>query len=293
MKLGVSTPTYGQFLDSTRIAAGKLTNILGKIMKILISLLTVLFLSGCSTIASTYTPSDLLVRTDKSNTPYITDKETIDVPKIASSVKDKEKLNEFIGYAVALSDKKCNEHKALIISNANAWNIGTGTAAILFAGAAAVIDHAKTASDLAAAAAVTAGTQSLVNKQLYADAMGTTILRAIDVSRAKAKAKLVLGLDDNNYTLPRALMDIQEYHDSCSLMAGLVEVTKALDNRKASANELDAQIETIKKQIKALTAVPAAAVPGPTEPSAATQANVELLQTIQVQKMIERADAPN
>lgn len=46
-----------------------------------------------------------------------------------------------------------------------------------------------------------------------------------------------------------ALIDLQAYHDSCSLMAGLVEVTKAFDNRRPSRIELDRDIAILKSQL--------------------------------------------
>jgi hypothetical protein len=55
---------------------------------------------------------------------------------------------------------------------------------------------------------------------------------------------------NSNYSMSVALIDIQAYHNSCSLMAGLVEVTKAFDNRKPSRNELERDIAILKDEIK-------------------------------------------
>ena len=47
-----------------------------------------------------------------------------------------------------------------------------------------------------------------------------------------------------------ALIDIQTYHNSCSLVSGLVEITRALDNRKPSRDELERDIVVLKEEIR-------------------------------------------
>jgi len=212
-----------------------------------------ILLSGCGSLAKNYLPDNILTQS-KVTSSYVTDEGTIDVSLVTMSdyegSTNKNERNGLIAKAISLSDQKCTLHKAGILSNANAWNVGSGSAAILFAGTASVISHAQTASELAAAAAGMTGMQSLVNKEVYADALGTTILRSIDVGRVKKKAVLEQGMKDENYSMAIALVDIQAYHDSCSLMAGLVEVTKAFDNRKLSRNELERDISMLKDEIK-------------------------------------------
>lgn len=222
-------------------------------MKQLILIMFYIVLNGCSSLAKSYLPDDITTQSNVSGS-YVTEDGIIDLSKIVFSDYEgsgnKFKRNEIIAKAISLSDQKCTLHKAGILSNSNAWNIGSGTASILFAGAASVLSHAQTAADLAAAAAATTGIQSLVNKEVYADALGTTILRSIDIGRLKNKAVLEAGMKNNNYSMSIALIDIQAYHNSCSLMAGLVEVTKAFDNRKPSRNELVRDIEVLKEEIK-------------------------------------------
>ncbi|EOW9393383.1 hypothetical protein ACOBWL_003439 [Vibrio cholerae] len=222
-------------------------------MKYYILAVVVLNFMGCSNLAKNYTLDAVLTQT-ASTESYITDDGSIDLSKVELSKFDgssnQSNRNHLIAKAISLSDEKCEIHKAGIISNANAWNVGSGTAAILFAGTASVISHAQTAAELAAAAAATSGIQSLVNKEIYADMLGTTILRSIEVVREKKRAVLDAGMKDPDYSVSLAIIDIQNYHNSCSLMAGLVEVTKAFENRKPSRNELVRDIAIIKDEIQ-------------------------------------------
>lgn len=210
------------------------------------------FLTGCESIAKNYLPDEIITQS-RLDGSYITKEGLVDLSLVTSAKFDGSSnqvaRNELIAKAVSLSDQKCTLHKAVIISNANAWNVGSGTAAILFAGASAIVSHARTASELAGAAAASTGVQSLVNKEIYADAMGTTILRSIEIGRTKSKAVIQQGMRNADYPISVALMDLQAYHDSCSLMSGLVEVTKAFDNRKPSRNELERDISVLKDEM--------------------------------------------
>lgn len=214
--------------------------------------LPLLILTGCGTISKNYIPDEIMTQSTTS-TNYIDNKGIIDLSKINASDLDgttnQSNRNDFIAKAISLSDRKCNIHKATIIANSHTWNVATGSASILLAGASSVINHAKTAAELAAGAAASTGIQSLVNKEVYADALGTTIIRSIEIGRAKKRAALESGLANVDYTLSRALVDLQAYHDACSLMSGLIEVTKAFENRKPSRNELERDITILKEAI--------------------------------------------
>ncbi|WP_045380717.1 hypothetical protein [Vibrio campbellii] len=217
-------------------------------MRYIMSFIAVL-LSGCETLAESYLPDKIMTQSEAN---FINQDGIIDLSSLKKThYTDRIARNEVIAKAISLSDQKCTLHKAGIMSNSHAWNVGTGSASILFAGTASVISHTQTASELAAAAAAITGIQSLVNKEVYSDALGTTILRSIDIGREKRKAVLEQGMTkpSTDYSMATALIDIQAYHDSCSLMAGLVEVTKAFDNRRPSKIELDRDIDILKSQL--------------------------------------------
>jgi len=225
-------------------------------MNIFFILVVILCLNGCEMLARNYVPDDL-IKFEVTSEGYMTEEGQIDLEKVKitdfAGATNKNRRNRFIAETITVSDQKCNLHKAKILSNTNAWNVSTGSAAILFSGAASVVTNAQSAALLAAGASTTSGVQSLFNKEVYSDALGTTILRAIDVGRAKQKAIIELGMKNDNYDPSIAIVDLIAYHDSCSMMAGLVEVTKSLDNRKQSKNEIDRDIEFINKQLQNTT----------------------------------------
>ncbi len=234
-------------------------------MKVILAFLTVTLI-GCGSLSSTYLPDEVIVD-NYGEIDYFNEEGQIEisVTDIKTLNADSESRKSFIAQAISSSDKKCSQHKATIISNSNAWNTGMGSLSMLLSASAAVINHAQTASELAAAATAVSGVQSLANQEIYANAMGTTIVRAIEVGRTKSLASINKKLLDDStidYTVQNALIDIQRYHSKCSLMAGLIEVTKALDQRKLSTNEiefkqkrLEKSIETYTKEIKSKNAI--------------------------------------
>lgn len=220
-------------------------------LKINIILIFVCFLVGCAGAAKNYLPDQLIEQ--KNSKLYLTEEHTIDISKIdvskySGAAKQSER-NDIIASMISLSDEKCAVHKAEILANSNTWNIVTGTGAILFSASAAVIGHAQTAAELASGASAVSGIQSLVNTEVYADVLGTTVLRSIDVAREKSMAVIEVGLKDPTYSLPQAYIDIQKYHYSCSFMAGIVEVTKAIENRQQSSNEIERDIQKLKQSL--------------------------------------------
>lgn len=209
-------------------------------------------LFGCGILAQNYLPDALLTsNVDKSMAPYVTtdgkvDLSTVDLAAYDSDAKGRAR---FVATLVTLSDNKCEKHKATIMSNANNWNVASGTAAILFAGYASVARSAHAAANAAAAAAATTGIQGQFNQEVYQGKLSTAILRAIEVARTKAYAKVTKGLEAQNYPTVQLVGDISQYHASCSLMAGVTELTSAIDNRKKSRAEIDANITRLTSEI--------------------------------------------
>ncbi|MDP1565650.1 MAG: hypothetical protein Q8L91_05215, partial [Polaromonas sp.] len=207
---------------------------------------------GCGMLAKNYLPDELMTNTvDQSAAPYVTADGKVDLSKVKLSDYDAnaQARANLVGTLVTMSDRKCEAHKATIMSNANNWNVASGTATILFAGYASVASSAHAAANAAAAAAATTGIQGQFNQEVYQGKLSTAILRAIDVARTKAYAKVTTGLGTAGYPTVQLVGDISQYHASCSLMAGVTELTSAIDNRRKSRAEIDANIVRLTAEI--------------------------------------------
>jgi hypothetical protein len=238
---------------------------------------------GCSTFAKQYEADPII---EHPTELLKTGSETkIDEAVLRQRIKDATSdsaRNKLITELLILSDRVCSLHQAEIIANINAMNLLTGTATNILSGLGTVLAGETTKAALAAGAALTSGTRSLINEEVYAQAMGTTIARAISVAREKyyadIKGKMVKEI--KNYTIEDGVLDVQEYHRRCSFYYGLLEVTKSLEQRKSTKGELEYDIQTLRTQRDKLK----------TDNS---QADVTAID-IEIQKRILlQADAPN
>ena len=230
------------------------------IFKSVVFLWFLFFIYGCSYVAKNYEADPILEQqTDLLNT----ETNMIDVGKLKTRIgaisnstnnKKEKDRNRLIFEIVSISDRVCSLHQAHIISNVNTWNVATGTLTNVFSALGTVLGGVTTKASLAAAATVSGSTRSLVNQEVYVEAMGTTIVRAISIAREREYAKIVKksrgSIDD--YSLSESLRDIQEYHRRCSFYYGVLEVSKALDQRKKTKAEIDNDIAGLQEQLEEL-----------------------------------------
>ncbi|OIO27858.1 MAG: hypothetical protein AUJ60_08535 [Nitrospirae bacterium CG1_02_44_142] len=223
-----------------------------KLKRIFIVAVSGLSLIGCSTVAKPYEANPIMAQ----QSDLLEDgKDVVNVKKLEGKVKaatDKEKRNALMNELITISDRVCSLHQAKIIANANAWNVATGTTTSLLSALGTVLGGTVTKTALAAAATFSNSTRSLVNEEVYIETIGTTIVRAISVAREKYYAEIESGMtkEPEKYTVAKGLRDVQEYHRRCSFYYGLVEISKSLEQRKKTKNEIGNEIQTLKTHLE-------------------------------------------
>lgn len=222
----------------------------------------VLLLTGCSKIAANYRVEPVLkpIQNDASYITVKDDEAYIDTnstrfQNALAAANDKSAKEKMAFMLMSLSDESCEKHKSLIISNANTWNITTGTVTNVLAGLGTVVGGESAKAALSAGAALSNSSRSLVNEEIYANALATTILRAIELKRNEVKKQIYAGLKDEqsaeNYSAYQLIYDIDYYHQQCSFMVGMMEVSKALENRKPTKADIKQNIEFLQSQLPA------------------------------------------
>ena len=130
---------------------------------------------------------------------------------------------------VANSNSLCQQHMASIFGNESAFNIITGTATSLFAGAATVVGGESAKSLLGAAAAFTNAERSLINETVYKSMLTQAITKKINeirITKFNGIKSRIESLNDHPYGIAELINDTLDYHNDCSFMVGL---QKALD----------------------------------------------------------------
>jgi hypothetical protein len=219
-----------------------------------------LLLTGCSKIAANYrvepvlkpVPSSSGFITMKDDEVYV-DTNSDAFQRALNDADNKTKKEKIAFTLMSLSDESCEKHKSLIISNANTWNITTGSLTNVLAGLGTVVGGESAKAALSAGAALSNSSRSLVNEEIYANALATTILRAIELKRNEVKKQIYAGLKDEaaatNYSAYQLIYDIDYYHQQCSFMVGMIEVSKALENRKPTKADIKQNIEFLQSQL--------------------------------------------
>ncbi|MEX1222228.1 MAG: hypothetical protein WEA82_08965 [Idiomarina sp.] len=218
-------------------------------MKIL-GLLIAVVISGCSSLAGYYEADPLF---NQQSDLLKDDEDIVDVFKLQNRVTEattKDLRNELIQDLLTISDRSCARHQASIIAGLNTWNVATGSVSNLLSAVATVAGGESAKAALSAGAGFTNSSRSLVNEEVYAKAIGTTIVRATMVAREKQAAVISKGMQSPlpEYSVKEGLRDVYNYQNKCSFYYGLVEITMAIEQRKRSRPELLDLISLLKQQ---------------------------------------------
>ena len=147
-----------------------------------------------------------------------------------------------IGDLIGISDGMCDTHVRTIYGNEAALNITAGTFTNAFSGAATVIAGEVPKSVLSALAFFSNSERSLINETVYKSVIVPAIVKKINESRQASRRNILQKYeayrsgDYKKYPVNIALLDVIEYHQTCSFMFGL---QKALDEGVQNTKERD------------------------------------------------------
>lgn len=132
---------------------------------------------------------------------------------------------------VRRSNRLCHVYKQDMVRKQARGNFLFGTTALLLGTTGAVVTHAATARALSGAGAFATGTQSELNQDFYLDKTAAIVAKAIDKKRDIQWRIIQANMDvaKHRYTLRGAIMDVEDYHYTCSLTGAVAELEKAVD----------------------------------------------------------------
>lgn len=213
-------------------------------------------LAGCSNLAKNYLPEPVFKGESKQADSLLDNDGYVDLEKYkterskikedAEAASKRKALREkLISTALYSSNAKCEMHKATIMSNSNNVNLFAGSAALLFSGYATVVDSVQTAKSASALATFSTGMQGQFNQEIYQSKLSTAIFKAIDIAREKQESKLLATARDGSASDETLVYEISKYHEKCSLLVALTEITDGLA-RVDSAAQVSEKIKVLK-----------------------------------------------
>jgi len=244
--------------------------------KIILPLLLVT-IGGCSSLRhdvdsiGTWSASKLINKDSKSTIINIINTESIDRTgkseqeintdfelslKNISSDKYINVRNETLTELYRISNNLCQQYKTDLLQKQARGNFLLGTTALLLGTAGAVSSGATAARALAGGAAFATGVRSEINQEYYFNQTVQVLSKAIDTKREIIWGVIATKRDksQNEYTIRESLVDIDKYHDTCSLTGALAALEKAVDSIDISAS-IKASTEAASDAVKLRTTI--------------------------------------
>jgi hypothetical protein len=143
---------------------------------------------------------------------------------------DVRRRNEIIDALMATSEYKCGRYRNFL----QTYDANINSSFGIFAQVAAIIatiTTGGTAQGFAAAAAAAAGSRGTLNQAHFQNQAVGILAKAIDNVRATQRAEIIKREKDKveDYTLMRGIQDVFAYHNSCSIIEGLKETQRAVE----------------------------------------------------------------
>jgi len=239
-----------------------------QLMRFILILLIVGVTSGCTTFSNLfskgYSVGDLkydstsysgeLLNSLKADEPPLlgqVEKKCLSASIIEGDEKTCEQERNTAVFALFIqSDHMCQEHLRSIYGNEAVMNVSLGSITNLTTGLATVLAAAPTKTALSAVAFFSNAERSLANEAVYKDMLTTAVVKKIQEGRKSMAIEMDKNFSKsvNAYPVPRALLDVQRYHQTCAFMYGL---RKALEEGEKPS--LKTQVTRIEERISYLT----------------------------------------
>jgi hypothetical protein len=150
------------------------------------------------------------------------------------------------------SDDVCTVELGRMVSDEAMVNTGLSFGTSALSTAATVVTGKLTKSILAGGSSLFNATRENFDSQVYRNVMSTAIATAIEKERAKDRAAILGHFEDSSvkYPVDRMVMDVNEYHQTCSFYHGLTLVLTAVskDQNTTQFASLSAEISSVKQE---------------------------------------------
>ncbi|WP_156457948.1 hypothetical protein [Sphingomonas sp. Leaf412] len=168
--------------------------------------------------------------------------------------------NELIDALIATSNRKCTRYSAMLKNADGAMNAGLSVGAIVTGGLGSILPGANTAKALAGTSSILGGSRAALN-DVYLSNQTIHVLTAAFEKARRTKRRDITNREActvEEYSIMRGVEDALDYHNSCSIVAGLAET--ALSIERSENPGLDAmrtqlnEMTNLRRQMAELTA---------------------------------------
>jgi hypothetical protein len=213
-------------------------NTMERIMKPTLGiLLTLLFVGGCAGISGIPERSANVKTELQSLSSYFSSTVITTYNAKLNDASKKEYRDEVITARIRAIDLNYNEFVKNISEEAKKLNIGSDSAVLILGAAGAVSTITSTQAILAATSATVTGVKSSIGKNAFFDSTLLALVSQMQANRKQVLVNLYIGLElgVKNYSLMRALIDIEDYFQAGTIIGAVSEINKASGVKKSEA----------------------------------------------------------
>ncbi|MTJ82834.1 MAG: hypothetical protein F8N37_17745 [Telmatospirillum sp.] len=175
----------------------------------------------------------------------------------ANAVTAPDCRNFLVGVWIAESNKKCNDYLVTLTQDTSSWNLGLGWSSVLLSGLSTVFAKTETVKPLAGLGGAFAAGKTEYDADVLAKSTVGAIVLAIGAKREQDLQVIMQNMGslqtDGTYlvtTLERypvslAGAQVEQYHQDCSLNAGLAQLAQTAAQSSATVHNNPANATTL------------------------------------------------
>jgi len=160
--------------------------------------------------------------------------------------------NEIIAQMINMSDKMYQTNEAIIVGRSVLFNSATGITGVILTSLGTVLGGEGVKSALHAAATITQGVNTTINKEVLLKQMAVVVVKAMDNRREEIKNVIRANMKKHisEYSIQDGIMDVTEYHHAGSFVNGIKIVSETIDVKGPTKAEVRLKIVELEEQIK-------------------------------------------
>lgn len=162
-----------------------------------------------------------------------------DLATVEDIEPQRQRRNFYVGALLTASDERCEAWFEVLGETDRETNFVFGTISTITGALGGIFTPAATARALAGAAGISSGIRAEFNGTFFAQQTANAIIDAIKKERATQRTAILgsFGQSNADWPLARARVEVQAYHDTCSLPGGVRLIQDALRRPAAVTQE--------------------------------------------------------
>lgn len=164
--------------------------------------------------------------------------------------------NQLMLTIIRRSEVVCNYHKGAIMANSAAADFSTGLLSSVASTLSSAFSPVTTKTALSTVSAISSATGTGLRANVYQNVLAPAVVTEINNQRAGMRSQILARKteDIGSYPITEALYEVERYHELCSFYVGLAALAKDRTPKARSKEDIQQEIEQLRRAQKDLSA---------------------------------------